>query len=213
MGYIYKITNDINDKIYIGKTCDSIEERWKEHCRDYLKPSVSKRPLYNAIRRYGIEHFQIEEIEQCNNNNINEQEQYWIQYYNSYHNGYNATRGGDGTIIYDHNLILSLLQQEIPVEEICKKIGCCKLTIWKIAKNNNINLVERRNNNRKKQVFQYDLKNNFIQSFPSTTEAAYWCIENNLSSGSLVGVKGTICRNINHPDKHHKAYGYIWKYI
>jgi len=50
--------------------------------------------------------------------------------------------------------------------------------VWKIAKNNNINLLERRNNNRKKQVFQYDLNNNFIQSFPSTTEAANWCIEN-----------------------------------
>lgn len=213
MGYIYRIVNDINDKIYIGKTCDTLEERWKEHCRDYLKPSERKRPLYNAMRNHGIEHFQIEQVEECDNFIINEREQYWIQFYDSYGKGYNATLGGDGTFIYDHKMIISLLQQRYPVEEICEKIGCCKLTVWKIAKNNNINLLERRNNNRKKQVFQYDLNNNFIQSFPSTTEAANWCIENQLAFGKLIGIKSTICRNINHPNKYHKAYGYIWRYI
>ena len=212
MGYIYKITNDINDKIYIGKTCDTIEERMKEHCRDYLKPSEEKRPLYNAMQKYGIEHFQIQQLEECDNAVINEREQYWIKIYNSYHNGYNATLGGDGAILYDYDLIISLLMQNVSVEEICEKIGCCKLTVWKIAKNNNINLIERRNNNRKKQVFQYDLKNNFIQSFLSTTEAANWCIKHNVAKGQLVGIKSTICRHINHPNSHHSAYGYIWKY-
>lgn len=42
MGYIYKIVNDINDKIYIGKTEKSIEKRFKEHCRDAFR----KREIY-----------------------------------------------------------------------------------------------------------------------------------------------------------------------
>lgn len=42
--YIYKITNDINGKIYIGKTMNSIKERWKEHCNDYKKNDVKKDP-------------------------------------------------------------------------------------------------------------------------------------------------------------------------
>lgn len=213
MGYIYKIVNDINDKIYIGKTCDTIEERMKEHQRDYLKTGVEKRPLYNAMRKYGANHFQIEQIEECDNSVLNQREQYWIQFYDSYKNGYNATLGGDGTIIYDHNLIISLLKQQIPVEEISAQIGCCKLTIWKIAKNNNINLIECRNNNRKKEIAQYDLENNFIQFFPSTTEAAEWCIKNKLSTGSIIGIKSTICKNINHPDIRPTAYGYVWKYV
>ena len=39
LAFIYKISNSINDKLYIGKTLDSIETRWKEHCRDCKKES------------------------------------------------------------------------------------------------------------------------------------------------------------------------------
>ena len=63
MGYIYCITNLINNKRYIGKTTNSIEERFKEHCSDFQKERCSKRPLYDAMNKYGIENFKIEEIE------------------------------------------------------------------------------------------------------------------------------------------------------
>ena len=49
MAYIYKITNDINDKIYIGKTLFDIEKRFKEHCKDSRNISNEKRPLYSAM--------------------------------------------------------------------------------------------------------------------------------------------------------------------
>lgn len=62
---IYKITNDINDKVYIGKTTLSIEERFKEHCLDSKRNVKEKRPLYSAMRKYGQEHFKIELIEEC----------------------------------------------------------------------------------------------------------------------------------------------------
>jgi hypothetical protein len=42
MPYIYKITNKINNKLYIGKTMLSIEKRWQEHLRDYNKESKAK---------------------------------------------------------------------------------------------------------------------------------------------------------------------------
>ena len=66
MGYIYKITNDINDKIYIGKTEFNIEKRFQEHIKDSEK-LYKNRPLYNAMNKYGIEHFKIELIEETNN--------------------------------------------------------------------------------------------------------------------------------------------------
>ena len=62
MSYIYKIINDINDKIYVGKTDFSIEKRFKEHCADAFRERNEKRPLYAAMRKYGIEHFHIELI-------------------------------------------------------------------------------------------------------------------------------------------------------
>lgn len=58
--YIYKITNQINGKIYIGKTLKDISSRWREHCKAAKKVCCEKRPLYMAINKYGIENFKIE---------------------------------------------------------------------------------------------------------------------------------------------------------
>ena len=76
MPYIYKITNKINGKSYIGKTLKSIEERWTEHCQDYKRERNEKRPLYLAMNKYGIENFLIEKIEECSESEINNREKY-----------------------------------------------------------------------------------------------------------------------------------------
>ena len=76
MAYIYKITNQINGKIYIGKTLKTIEERFKEHCNNYKKERNEKRPLYSAMNKYGIKNFDIQEVEKCNDKNVNEREKY-----------------------------------------------------------------------------------------------------------------------------------------
>lgn len=75
MAFIYKIVNDINDKIYIGQTSFSIENRFKQHLKDSEKNlTTEKRPLYNAIREYGKEYFKIELIEETDS--PNEREKY-----------------------------------------------------------------------------------------------------------------------------------------
>ena len=66
MAYIYQITNNINGKIYVGKTVkNNIQERWEEHLKDYKKPRCEKRPLYDAMNKYGSENFSIKELEEC----------------------------------------------------------------------------------------------------------------------------------------------------
>lgn len=97
MAFIYVITNDINGKQYVGKTNHKkVEERLKEHIRDSRKKSCEKRPLYNAINKYGIEHFHIEVLEECPPEDSADREIYWIDKLQTYgRNGYNATRGGD----------------------------------------------------------------------------------------------------------------------
>ena len=98
MGYIYKITNIINGKVYIGKTEFTIKRRFKQHCEDCKKERLNEvRPLYRAMKKYGVDNFISEEIEQCDNSILCDREKYWIQYYDSYKHGYNATIGGDGT--------------------------------------------------------------------------------------------------------------------
>lgn len=76
MGYIYRIYNDINDKNYIGKTTYSIEHRFKEHCKDSSRRKLEHRPLYAAMRKYGVDHFYVEEIEQCDNSQLANREIY-----------------------------------------------------------------------------------------------------------------------------------------
>ena len=76
MSYIYVITNDINGKQYVGQTSGSLEKRFKQHINDMNKRSEEKRPLYNAMKKYGIEHFHIALIEECSYKEIDKKEIY-----------------------------------------------------------------------------------------------------------------------------------------
>lgn len=95
---IYKITNLINNTLYIGRT-NSSERRWKDHQRLAFTEGHKEynKTLYKAMRKYGIENFTFEIIEKLKDYSISgEREKYWIAYYDSYHNGYNESEGGDG---------------------------------------------------------------------------------------------------------------------
>ena len=106
MAFIYKITNDINDKVYIGKTEFSLKKRFKEHCNAMRESRRERRPLYSAMKKYGTEHFHIELIEETDN--PEEREMYWIKQYDSFGNGYNATLGGDSKKYLDYDKIVEL---------------------------------------------------------------------------------------------------------
>lgn len=86
---IYIIKNDVNDMVYVGQAKNS-EQRFQGHC--YV--SSMKQYIDKEIKRIGQEHFWYEILE-SQIENYNEREQYWINYYNSYKNGYNRTIGGD----------------------------------------------------------------------------------------------------------------------
>ena len=91
---IYKITNKINNKCYIGQSVN-INKRWNAHIHQFNNIDVYNYPLYRAFRKYGIENFSFEIIETCSRDKLNEREKYWIQYYDSCYNGYNQSLGGD----------------------------------------------------------------------------------------------------------------------
>lgn len=55
-----------------------------------------------AINKYGIENFTFEIIEECSEEQLNNRERYWIAYYDTYHNGYNRTVGGEGLSGEEH---------------------------------------------------------------------------------------------------------------
>lgn len=100
MGFIYKIENSINDKIYIGLTKKKRPtDRFSQHRYQarHLK-STDKSLLHKAMAKYGVDNFSFSIIEEVDNNIMPQREQYWIEYYNSITpNGYNITKGGEGT--------------------------------------------------------------------------------------------------------------------
>lgn len=122
MGYIYKITNIMNNKSYIGKTERTIAQRWAEHKKNMKK--LSHLPLYAAFIKYGIENFTIEEIEECETNILDEREIYWINFYHTYGEGYNCTGGGEGGIkSYEEHMdeIIERYQKGERLDELCKE--------------------------------------------------------------------------------------------
>jgi group I intron endonuclease len=101
-GKIYKITNKENGLIYIGCTINSLEKRFYEHLYRCFKTDY-KSKLYNSIKKYGVDNFIIELIEECDLNVIYETEKKYIKELDSYHNGLNSTFGGEGCLGYVHS--------------------------------------------------------------------------------------------------------------
>lgn len=218
MGYIYIIKNDINDKVYIGMTTQTLQHRWQEHLEEVSRSK--DRPLYRAMRKHGVNHFHMELLEEADNNSLSEREIYWIGYYNSYKYGYNATRGGEG------NLTFNLTQEQC--EELInrypnqtatfysEKVGCCVATLLKYFNKYNILYLYNSNrgkiiNNHKTAVNQIDLNTHeIIQSFLSITEAAKWLINNNYTTAKLSSVTCAITRVCT--GERNKAYNFKWVY-
>lgn len=92
---IYKITCKVGEKrSYIGQTIRDVKQRWKEHV-----DIISDYPLSRALQKYGKKKFKFEVIDEASTiEELNQKEQYWIEYYDTFNNGYNTTTGGENYI-------------------------------------------------------------------------------------------------------------------
>ena len=100
---IYKFTNIINGHSYIGQSID-IESRKKSHYqRAFCNTASNKeyeKAFYRALRKYGKENFSFEILKICDKEELNYWEIYYIDYYDTYKNGYNEDEGGSH-FLYD----------------------------------------------------------------------------------------------------------------
>lgn len=203
MGYIYKITNLINNKIYIGQTTRTIQDRWNQHISDSKRPD-KQTYLYKAFNKYGIDNFKIEKIIEAPQEKLDELEIFYIKQYNSYYDGYNMTLGGSSHRIYNSEYIYKLWEKGFSKSEIMKITGISQHQFWELMKNqptySKEESLKRSNKAIQKSIDQYDLENNYIQTFPSIQEAAR---QTKSEATNIVKVlKG----------KMKKTNGYIWKY-
>lgn len=212
MPYIYKITNKINNKIYIGKTLTTVEKRWKTHLNDYQRETINHRPLYKAMQKYGIENFFVETVEECNANELNEREKYWIEFYQSFKYGYNATLGGDGRPYIDYELVRITYKELQNITATANKLNINRDTVSKILQVLDESKLSGQEVNRIKNgkpVNQYDIEGNYIQTFPSIKNAAIsiGVIKNNRDRGAA-GHIHDVCVG-----KRKTAYGYKWAFV
>ena len=91
---IYKITNLINGKVYIGQSKDIYNRYHRHHKYEYKNEQRSDFHLYQAFKKYGLDNFSIDVVELCDESLLDEREIYWIKYYDSFNTGYNMTEGG-----------------------------------------------------------------------------------------------------------------------
>ena len=209
MGYIYKITNKIDNKIYIGQTIGDLERRWKTH----LNTGSNCRYLKSAINKYGVDNFDFKLVCITFDNLLDNMEIKYIEQYNCLvPNGYNLRLGGNSgrhnaetkqkiseTLKkrYDNGLIHSKPQLGKPHSEIHKK----KLSEANKGKRRSQETINKMIlSRRKNKIIQFDILGNRLNSFDSCKEAGEYI--------------GTTKANINHccTGKRKTAKGYVWKY-
>jgi hypothetical protein len=231
-GYIYKIYNDINDKIYIGQTIRTVEERWREHLRD---SEVFDYCLYKAIRKHEKYNFHIKCVEKLQhinkadlNKNLDRQEMYWINFYNSYKNGYNETIGGQNNapnkfserevIEYDMDCNQLYIYPSITCASDATGFSrsyitsCCLKTKVNRVQNRIFRYIEEPLNEeeiiwykkRYPKIYQYDFYGNLIKIYEFIQDAVDALKANNLNV--IHGNIGACCEG-----RVLSAAGFVWR--
>ena len=167
----------INGKIYIGQTVKTVEKRFTQHKNNSNKPYFSQIALYKAFNKYGIENFICEEIEKVPNEQLDEREKYWIEFYNTYFNGYNSTLGGRLVQLYnwDTEDIIERYMKLKSARAVERELGCSHGVVDHILNANGIKRFTL-DEQRSKSIYLY--KDGEELSFDTTTKAAQWLIDN-----------------------------------
>jgi group I intron endonuclease len=144
--FIYKITNQLNGKIYIGYNKSDADHRWHEHKKNYLKEEFSAKYLYRAMNKDGIDNFKYERIEDdiTDFDLLKEREVVWVDHYKSNDPvfGYNMTKGGDGGC-GNKTFLESASKEEL--EEYSKKISESKKEFFNDPKTEKNGQKDRKN--------------------------------------------------------------------
>lgn len=236
-GYIYKIYNDVNDKVYIGQTTRSIKKRWAAY-KCNVKNRTDNLAIHNAMRKYGIELFHIELIESYNFNTKEElkreldaKEKFYILKYNCrIPNGYNITDGGCGIsdvgckevvccdpytrkLYFYKSIDEAALHNGIPAPNVtmcCQGLHCCTDgKIYKYKEDGITDLDIEKYFKLYPLIYQYDLYGNNLNVFYSTIEAGEYL----KSTKCLAPSVSVIAKNITGCCRGDRqtAYGYVWR--
>ena len=217
MYVVYCIKNKVTGRIYIGSTCN-LNRRKSEHLKDLRHNKHYSLPMQEDYNKYGEQSFTISVIEECTKETQYEREQYYLDLYKPYENGYNKSvkaayadykdsyfhkshYGKDNQFYGKHHTkelkeMMSKRRKGIktkPHTEATKKLISEK-AMGEL-------------NHNAKRVYQYSLTGEFIAEYGSAADAARAL---NMKSESSIN---NVCKtNDSNPKEYRIAYGYIWKY-
>lgn len=206
---IYKITNTVNQKAYIGQTIKSAEIRWKEHQQHAFGSHINdqNKVLYKAIRKYGLDKFTFEVLQDgiTTAEELDKAEIYWINHYNTFLKGYNETLGGQKY----HNILP--IQEIIDDYMITKsarktalKFGIDHSTVDDILNASNIPRFSFREAAGKMIRIS---KDGFVKEFNSVIDCAEWFVDNKICRTSNPESVRTSLKDCRRKNKTY--YGYV----
>ena len=195
---IYKITNNVNGKVYIGQTTKTLKERKRQHLQ-CVKEGVN-RHLYNAMRKYGIKNFKFEKLCTAKTmSELNYLEAKYITEYDSVRTGYNMGYGGDNNVMFSEK-VKDKHDNIMRSEDVRLKIS---KSMSEYRKNNPFTSEHRQkisqklkgnqhskgiklsqshidalNKSHYKSVYCIDMENNIVAKFNTVQDAAKWWFDN-----------------------------------
>lgn len=204
--YIYKVTNIINGKSYIGKTTKSVDERWKLHLSD-MKKKNDNNYFHNAIRKYGNENFEKSVIYECDDINIlNLMETFKIMVNHTHKSegGYNVTWGGEDNPMSHYDIIEKMRNGIIKAwsnpnnyRRFCNSMKGKQVKPFTTSHKENISKSMMGSNNpmynkqwsddslkkRSKNMYRITHSNGKIEN---TNVLSIWCKQNNINYNSIL---------------------------
>lgn len=211
LGSIYIIENKLNEKVYIGQTINTIEQRFQEHVS---KARTNNKQMYlsRAIRKHGEENFTIRELERCPLNTITEREKYYIEKYDSILNGYNTALASDSYYLsrqhFDIEEIKTMyLDQHMSLEHIADKFNTRRFQITQALKKNGIEIrkksktIKSRNREYLKDVEALIKDGNSLRKIAKILNFSYstirnYCIENKIEYNSPTSARHSLSENV-----------------
>lgn len=214
-GYIYVISNNINSRLYIGQTINTIFTRWTDHKCASKNATRYKTPLYVDIRNLGIEHFNYKEIEKIEAitkdeliSKLNEKEKYYIELYKTSidYGGYNTESGGRHTPkkVYQYDIDLNLLYVYDDLNIASESTGIEKGLIRHVCSHDRLSannyvfcyegdtpiLPKSRQNRGARYIYNMkDIYGNIIKSFDRISDISSYLDLTNCKSGLLSAIK------------------------
>jgi group I intron endonuclease len=225
-GIIYKATNLVNGKVYIGQSAQTLHERRYMHEYEaFYTKKTSTKIFHKAIKKYGVENFNWTEIDCAySKSELDDKEEFWINFYKSYigfesHNGYNMTTGGEGGSMAhteETKQLLSEMKKELFKEGFIHPMkGKKHSEVARRKMSENRKGIKHSDETKKKMseskkgkisnqvaVVQLTKDGEYVNQFPSAKEARDFLNKKNASNITYC------CRG-----KRETAYGYRWMYL